>query len=85
MEIPMTQDETNQAEWQNPENWSGSVLGIYFSKADTRIWVPKKPKWAGWTLNLAKPAGVWWLFILLLLPFFILLGILITTGLAGKS
>ena len=32
------QDETNQAEWANPDNWTT----IYFSKKDSRTWVPKQ-------------------------------------------
>ena len=57
----MTQDEINQAEWENPANWSDSIVGVYFSKRDSRVWVPKRrPHW-GLTLNLARPAGAWWL------------------------
>jgi len=33
-----TQDELNQAEWENPDNWTT----IYFSKKDSRSWIPKK-------------------------------------------
>jgi len=33
-----TQDEINQTEWENPDNWTT----IYFSKKDSRPWVPKK-------------------------------------------
>ncbi len=73
----MDQRAINDAEWRNSENWSGSILGIYFSKRDTRIWVPKSIPSFGWTLNLAHPAGVWWLFGLLLLPFFVVLGALL--------
>jgi uncharacterized membrane protein len=57
----MTQDEINRAEWENPANWSDSVVGIYFSKRDTRTWVPKRVPAFGWTLNLAHSAGAWWL------------------------
>lgn len=57
----MTQDEINRNEWENPANWSDSLIGIYFSKRDTRVWVPKRrPTW-GWTLNLGQPAGAMWL------------------------
>lgn len=64
----MTQDEINQAEWENPENWSDALIGIYFSKRDTRVWVPKRRPGLGWTLNLARPAGAWWLVGLLAVP-----------------
>lgn len=57
----MTQDEINDAEWRNPENWSDRFVGIYFSKKDTRTWVPKRSPRLGWTLNLAHPRGAYWL------------------------
>jgi uncharacterized membrane protein len=57
----MTEAEISRAEWDNPENWSDSVVGIYFSKRDRRVWVPKRRPGVGWTLNLAQPAGAWWL------------------------
>jgi uncharacterized membrane protein len=57
----MTQDEINQAEWENPANWSDTIVGVYFSKRDSRVWVPKRlPSW-GWTINLGHPSGAWWL------------------------
>ncbi len=61
----MTQDEINLQEWKNKENWKWR--GIYNSQKDTRIWVPKKPKWMGWTLNFAKKQSFYWLFALLIL------------------
>lgn len=64
----MTQNEVNLNEWQNPENWSDSVLGLYFSKRDTRVWVPKRYPSMGWTLNLAHPGGAWWFVGLLAAP-----------------
>jgi hypothetical protein len=60
--LSMTQDETNRGEWENPDNWGGpDWMAIYFSKRDTRTWVPKKLPWMGWTLNLGRDAGVRWL------------------------
>ncbi len=57
-----TQKNTNQAEWENPENWGGpKLLAIYFSKKDSRTWVPKQNPSLGWTLNLARTSGVLWL------------------------
>ena len=55
----MDQREINQAEWENPENWSESIVGIYFSKRDSRVWVPKRSPNFGWTLNLAQPRAAW--------------------------
>lgn len=64
----MMQEEINRAEWENLANWSHPVFGVYFSKRDSRIWVPKRtPSW-GWTLNLGHPSGMWWLVGLILLP-----------------
>ncbi|MFA5203854.1 MAG: hypothetical protein WC708_05550 [Lentisphaeria bacterium] len=54
----MNQKETNLAEWRNRDNWSG---GFYFSKKDSRTWVPKSVPCMGWTLNLGRPAGARWL------------------------
>lgn len=54
----MTQVEINEAEWQDPSNWR---LGCYSSPRDTRVWVPKPIRWAGWTVNLAHRAAYWWL------------------------
>ncbi|MEQ8849491.1 DUF5808 domain-containing protein [Botrimarina sp.] len=56
------QDAVNRSEWANPANWR---WGIYRSPRDSRVWVPKKPKWAGWTLNFAHRASYWWLAALL--------------------
>lgn len=36
-------------------------MAIYFSKNDTRTWVPKRLPWMGWTLNLGRAGGVYWL------------------------
>ena len=57
----MTQDEINSVEWNDPRNWSSPRwLGIYFSKNDTRSWVPKPIPILGWTVNLGHPKGVAW-------------------------
>jgi uncharacterized membrane protein len=64
----MKQDRINQREWENPANWSDTLVGVYFSKRDTRIWVPKRVPSFGWTLNLGHPAGAWFLVALLALP-----------------
>ena len=58
----MDQRQINQAEWENPQNWSGPKwLCAYFSKNDSRTWVPKRTPGMGWTVNLGKTAGVLWL------------------------
>jgi uncharacterized membrane protein len=76
------QDEINQSEWDNPENWSGpGWREFYFSKKDSRTWVPKSIPALGWTVNLAKSAGAGLMLCFLIgLPLLMLwLGILMTT------
>ena len=65
-----TQDEINQAGWENPDNWTT----IYFSKKDSRSWVPKKNPKHGWTINFGSPAGARWIYYLFII--FLLLGTL---------
>ena len=56
-----SREEQNDREWANPENWGGPVwCSIYFSKRDSRVLVPKRRGWGGWTFNLARTAGVLW-------------------------
>ena len=71
----MDHNEINRVEWQNPDNWSGPKwFSVYFSKKDTRTWVPKQIPSLGWTINLGKTAGVFWLIAVLIgLPLFIVL------------
>ena len=55
----MNQQDINQAEWSKPENWSGpKLLGLYSSKSDTRLWVPKRTPALGWTINVGHPGGM---------------------------
>lgn len=59
----MTQKEIDQAEWENSDNWTGPKgLSIYFSKKDSRCFVPKQIKGTGPTMNLGKGSGFAWLF-----------------------
>jgi len=71
------QDKINKAEWENPENWGGPrLMKIYFSKKDSRIWVPRKGAPSmGWTVNMAHTKGVLWfwsIFVGLFLAFIIM-------------
>ena len=60
--VQLRQQEINQAEWMSANNWGGpTTLAVYFSKKDSRIWVPQQKPGRGWTLNLAHKAGVYWL------------------------
>ncbi len=54
----INQKEINRAEWSNPDNWS---VGFYFSKKDSRTWVPKSIPWMGRTVNLGNRAGAFWM------------------------
>jgi uncharacterized membrane protein len=45
------------AEWRNSANWHGGPLGLYFSRRDSRPFVPKRSG-VGATINFARPAGV---------------------------
>ena len=42
--------------WQDPAHWTPP--GIYRCAADPRLIVPKRIRWAGWTLNFAH-RGAW--------------------------
>jgi uncharacterized membrane protein len=56
------QQQINKSEWDDPRNWFGpNWLCVYFSKNDTRTWVPKRIPSMGWTINLGRTAGVIWL------------------------
>ncbi|HOX56891.1 MAG TPA: DUF5808 domain-containing protein [Candidatus Paceibacterota bacterium] len=70
----MDQETINQAEWRNPDNWSGPKwLSVYFSKRDSRVWVPEQIPALGWTVNLGRPGGVAWLFAVIVgLPLLVL-------------
>lgn len=58
----MENQQTNQELWAAEENWNGF---LYFSKEDSRVLVPKKNKYMGWTLNFGHPSAPWSLLILL--------------------
>ena len=58
----MNQETINKSEWMNPANWTGPKwLSVYFSKRDSRVWVPKQIPALGWTLNLGQRGGVFWM------------------------
>ena len=54
----MTQKEINESEWRDPRNWQVGWLGVYYARRDTRIFVPKRNRWLGFTLNFAHPQAV---------------------------
>jgi len=65
----MKQDDLNEMEWRNPANWSWrGPLGVYSSKRDTRLLVPKATPMMGWTLNFGHPGWIRLLAALAVLP-----------------
>jgi uncharacterized membrane protein len=68
MKVNSAQEETNQAEWENPDNWST----IYFSKKDSRHWVAKRNPKHGFTINFGSRIGSRWIYYLFLI--FLMLG-----------
>jgi uncharacterized membrane protein len=64
---PESQDAINQREWESSWNWSAS--GFYSSKADNRLWVPKRPlTGSGQAINLAHPGAKMLIASLLIVP-----------------
>ena len=63
-----TQNEINIAEWGDPDNWTI----IYFSKKDSRTWVPKRNPKLGWTINFGSASGAMWIYYFFIM--FFLLG-----------
>ncbi len=45
--------------WNDDKNWH---MGIYSCPDDPRVIVPKRPKWAGKTLNFAHRKAAWSIF-----------------------
>ena len=41
--------------WADHNNWRAGI--VYVCRDDPRLIVPKRPKWGGWTPNLAHPVG----------------------------
>jgi uncharacterized membrane protein len=51
----MTREEIENC-WKDPRNRKWGIF--YYCKADTRVIVPKHPKWMGWTVNAARPNAI---------------------------
>jgi protein-S-isoprenylcysteine O-methyltransferase Ste14 len=70
---PNVSRETLERLWSDPANWRYGL--IYHCKEDPRVWVPKRQKWRGWTLNLAHPHAIPHLILVMLfvaLPMYLL-------------
>ena len=73
--------DSNEAEWESPENWGGpKYLAVYFSKKDSRVWVPQQKPSRGWTVNLAHAGGVLWLVGICVGIIFIMVLVTVYTG-----
>lgn len=56
----MSQTQINEQEWNRSENWNGRLIpALYFSSRDSRLWVPKRLPYLGWTINFAHPNAIW--------------------------
>ena len=51
----MTRQEI-EALWMDPRNRRWGLF--YCCKADPRVVVPKRPKWCGWTVNIAHASAI---------------------------
>lgn len=69
----MSEDERNQAEWDNPANWN---YGLYRSPHDTRVWVAKR-NGVGTTINFGHRHSLWATLGLLTVPIGLLIGLVI--------
>jgi uncharacterized membrane protein len=83
----MTQKEIDIQEWKNPDNWSEGFFTVYFSKKDSRVFVPSRWLWTKFgqsphfipkptVINLGHRRGaIWcWIFFLMLLILFFAFG-----------
>lgn len=69
--------------WEDEKHWGGGLCGWYFCKEDPRLWVPKRIKKYGITVNLGHPKGGVTLVVLFLLPTIILAVSLVTVALCA--
>jgi uncharacterized membrane protein len=71
----MTENERNQAEWENAANWS---RGLYTSRFDTRLFVPKRHGGRGTTLNFGHRAWGLAMLALMIVPVALLFAFLVS-------
>lgn len=83
---PEDQAKVNEEEWSNPANWTGpSWLSVYFSKRDSRVWVPKQIPALGWTVNLGNGRGALMTLVIVLGSFALFLAVCITVVLSTAT
>jgi serine/threonine protein kinase len=79
-ELREAQSRLNEAEWNNARNWTGPRwLSLYFSKRDSRAWVPKQIAGMGWTVNLGNQRGLFAFFAII----FVIIIAIIFGGIVG--
>jgi uncharacterized membrane protein len=75
---PLTQNEIDEREWNNPQNWRWA---FYCSRVDSRIFVPKR--WGyGLTANFGRQGTYWFFLLLLHFPVMIIATILLSRALS---
>jgi len=72
--VAESQDAINEREWNSSWNWSAA--GFYSSKADNRLWVPKRPATGiGQAINLGHPGAKLFIAGVLIAPVIIIAGV----------
>lgn len=72
----MTQEQINKREWSDPMNWSRTgILGLYSSRKDSRLWVPRRVPSHGMTLNFGHAKAAWWWLGLIVLPLWVAISV----------
>ena len=71
--------------WQDKKNWGDGFCGWYFCKEDPRLWVPKKHKALGITVNLGHPKGGATLVALFVTPVVLMAVGMVVAALLAKS
>ena len=69
-----SQDTINEREWASSWNWSAA--GFYSSRADNRLWVPKRPMTGmGQAINLGHPGAKTFIGGMLIAPVVVILAV----------
>lgn len=72
----MTQEQINRREWSDPMNGSRTgVLGLYSSRKESRLWVPRRGTSQGRTFNFGNPKAACWTLGLVVIPVWVAISI----------
>jgi uncharacterized membrane protein len=77
-------DLTYQKLWEDEKNWGGGICGWYFCKEDPRLWVPKKSRQLGVSINLGHPRGGATLVAVFLSPVLVIIATILLTAAISK-